>query len=91
MCGPAIQIYNSLIMTHFDYCSPVWDCLSSYLSDKFQKLQDRAARVITKSRGGKRRGLGPGNDVLTTCKVVTLRGGQRIVALFPTVNDRKYF
>ena len=35
--------------------------------------------------GGKRRGLGPRNDVLTTCKAVTLRGGQRIIALFPTV------
>ena len=36
--------------------------------------------------GGERRGLGPRNDVLTTCKAVTLRGGQRIIALFPTVN-----
>ena len=35
----AIQIYNALIMPHFDYCSPVWDCLSRYLSDKLQKLQ----------------------------------------------------
>jgi len=34
-------------------------------------------------RGGERRGLGPRNDVLTTCKVVTLRGGQQIIALFP--------
>ena len=45
----AIQIYNALIMPHFDYCSPVWDCLSGYLSDKLQKLQNRAARIITKS------------------------------------------
>ena len=36
-------------MPHFDNCSPVGDCLSSYLSDKLQKLQNRAARVITKS------------------------------------------
>ena len=34
--------------------------------------------------GGKRRGLGPRNDVLTTCKAVTPRGGQRKIAvLFP--------
>ena len=26
-------------MPHFDYCSPVWDSLSGYLSDKLQKLQ----------------------------------------------------
>ena len=29
----AILIYNALIIPHFDYCSPVWDCLSGYLSD----------------------------------------------------------
>ena len=45
----AVQIYNALILPHFDYCSPVWDCMSDYLSDKLQKLQNRAARVITKS------------------------------------------
>ena len=45
----AIQIYNALIMPHLDYCSPVWDSLSGYLSDKLQKLQNRAARFITKS------------------------------------------
>ena len=26
----AILIYNTLIMPHFDYCSPVWDCLIGY-------------------------------------------------------------
>ena len=35
--------------THFDYCSSVWDELSVTLSDKLQKLQNRAARVITRS------------------------------------------
>ena len=44
-----IQIYNALILSHFDYCSSVWDCMSGYLSDKLQKLQNRAARGITKS------------------------------------------
>ena len=34
----AIQIYDALIMPHFDYCSIVWDCLSGSLSDKLQKL-----------------------------------------------------
>ena len=55
----AIQIYNALIMPHFDYCSPVWDCLSGYLSDKLQKLQNRAARVITKSPFDASSRLGP--------------------------------
>ena len=26
----ATQIYNALILPHFDYCSPVWDCFSVY-------------------------------------------------------------
>ena len=41
----AIKIYKGLIEPHFDYCSVVWDGLS----EKLQKLQNRAARVITKS------------------------------------------
>ena len=32
--------------------------------------------------GGESRGLGPRNDVLTTCKAVALRGGQRIITVF---------
>ena len=45
----AFQIYQALILPHFDYCSPVWDELSVTLSDKLQKLQNRAARPITRS------------------------------------------
>ena len=45
----ALQIYQVLILPHFDYCSSVWDELSVTLSDKLQKLQNRAARVITRS------------------------------------------
>ena len=35
--------------TDFDYCSAVWDGLTQQLSEKLQKLQNRAIRVITKS------------------------------------------
>ena len=45
----AVHIYNAFISPHFDYCSPVCDCISGSLSDKSQKLQNRAASVITKS------------------------------------------
>ena len=34
---------------HFDYCGPVWDTVGKTLSDKLQRLQNRAARVITAS------------------------------------------
>ena len=33
-------------MPQFDYCSHVWDCLSGYLSDKLQKLQNRDHPLI---------------------------------------------
>ena len=33
----AVQIYNALILPHFEFCSPVWDGMSGYLSDKIQK------------------------------------------------------
>ena len=42
----ALQIHQALILPHFDYCSSVWDELNVTLSDK---LQNRAARVITGS------------------------------------------
>ena len=32
--------------------------------------------------GGERRGMGPRDDVLITCKAVTLRGGQRTITVF---------
>ena len=42
-----LKIYGALIQPHFDYCSSVWDGLNIMLNDK---LQNRAARVITKSQ-----------------------------------------
>ena len=42
-----IKVYNAIILPHFDYCSLVWDNCSDYLIDKLQKLQNRAACVIT--------------------------------------------
>ena len=41
-----VKVYNALIQPYFDYCSEVWDCFNKGLSDRLQKLQNRAARVI---------------------------------------------
>ena len=41
------MIYNALILPHFDYCSLVWSNCSETLKLNLQKLQNRAARVIT--------------------------------------------
>ena len=45
----AVTLYKALIQPYFEYCSSVWDGLSGQLSDKLQKLQNRAARTITRS------------------------------------------
>ena len=42
-----ISVYNAIILPHFDYCSLVWDIGNAYLLEKLQKMQNRAARVIT--------------------------------------------
>ena len=40
-------LYQSLIEPHFDSCSMVWRNCSITLQEKLQKLQNRAARIIT--------------------------------------------
>ena len=45
----AIRVYQSLVEPFFSYCAPVWDGLGKKQSEKLQKLQNRAARVITRS------------------------------------------
>jgi hypothetical protein len=40
-------IYNAIVLSHFDYCSLVWDNCCDYLKNRLQKLQNRAARIIT--------------------------------------------
>ena len=47
-----LNIYNSLVQYHFDYCSLVCgNCgkTLSYRLDKLQKLKNRAARVLSSS------------------------------------------
>ena len=42
-----LNAYNSLVQPHFDYCNVVWGNCSKNQSSKLQKLQNRAARVLT--------------------------------------------
>ena len=44
-----IKIYKALIEPHFDYACTVWDDLDATLALKLQRLQNRAARIITGS------------------------------------------
>ena len=42
-----VVVYNALIQPYFDYCCEVWDTLGKgLLSERLQKLQNRAARLI---------------------------------------------
>ena len=41
------SVYNSMVKPHFDYCCVVWDSIDKTLADQLQKLQNRAARIIT--------------------------------------------
>ena len=43
-------IYNALVQCLFDYCNIVWGNCGKTLFDRLQKLQNRAARVLTFSR-----------------------------------------
>ena len=80
----AIHIYNALIQVHLDYCSPVWDGFSNQLSDKLQKLQNRAARVIAKANYET-----SSNVLLEMLKLDSLsvrRKKQKAVVMFKSLN-----
>jgi len=40
-------MYKALVQPLFDYCDLVWGNLNKGLADRLQKLQNRAARIIT--------------------------------------------
>ena len=40
-------IFNVLVRPHFDYFSVVWRNCNLTLSNKLQKLQNRAAQILT--------------------------------------------
>ena len=41
-----VLIYNAIVRPSFDYCCEVWDVFGETQSKRFQKLQNRAARII---------------------------------------------
>ena len=79
-----VLIYNSLILPHFDYCSIVWDNLGKGLGQKLQRLQNRAARIITESDYNVR-----SSDILTLLNwsnLETRRTQQFKTFMYKTVN-----
>ena len=43
------RMYFSIVESHFRYCCSVWGCAGDTALRKLQKLQNRAARVVTNS------------------------------------------
>ena len=41
------SVFNALVQPYFNYCSEVWRHCNKSLSNKLQKLQNRAARILT--------------------------------------------
>ena len=46
------SMYKSLIEPYYRCCIPVWGCCSTTTLDQLQRLQNRAARMVTNSRYG---------------------------------------
>ena len=44
-----IMLYRGLVEPYFRYCCPVWGSCGASALDKLQKLQNRAARIVTNS------------------------------------------
>ena len=42
-------LYTGIVEPHFRYCCSVWGCAGSTDTNQLQKLQNRAARIITNS------------------------------------------
>ena len=40
------MIYNALLQSYFDYCSPLWDICGKHLLDKLQKFRNHAVRIV---------------------------------------------
>ena len=43
-------MYRGIVEPHLSYCCSVWGCYSESKIDVLQKIQNRAARIVTSSR-----------------------------------------
>ena len=47
--GTLINLYRSIIEPHFSYCCSIWGSCGASKLDMLQKLQNKAARIVTNS------------------------------------------
>ena len=79
-----INIHQSTVEPYFDYCSIVWNGISEGLAEKLQKLQNRAARIITGSHY-----MAPTKDMLEKLGWSNLkerRNKQKALMMFKIIN-----
>ena len=79
-----INIYQSIVEPYFGYCSIVWNGISEGLAEKLQKLQNRAARIITGSHY-----MAPTKDMLEKLGWTNLevrRNKQKALMMFKIIN-----
>ncbi|CAH3182739.1 unnamed protein product, partial [Porites lobata] len=75
------------VISNVDHAkSLVWDGLSDQLSDKLQKLQNRAARVILKANYGTSSSLLL--DILKWDKLVIRRKKHKAIMMFKSLNEQ---
>ena len=82
----AVTIYRSLILPLFDYCDVAWDTLSKTSAQRLQKLQNRAARVIT-CQGYEVRSYDIRSH-LSWNTLVERRDKHKAVAMFKVLNNK---
>ena len=46
------SLYTSIVESYFRYCCSVWGCAGATEINRLQKLQNRAARIVTNSSFG---------------------------------------
>ena len=80
-----LTIYKSLVLPHLDYCSAVWGCIGNGLSQKLEKLQNRAARIITGSSWDAR--SAPILHALKWNSLADRRAKQLKSLMFKTINN----
>ena len=80
-----IMMYKALVQPYFDYCSSIWGGIGKCQSERLQKLQNRAARIVTHSDFNTRsfRLL----DDLGWDTLEQRREKQVVVVLFKTINN----
>ena len=42
-----VKIYNAIVLSHFDYCSLVWDNCCDYLKKQTSEITEQSGRIIT--------------------------------------------